>query len=108
MNGTILIGEEFAEPIEELSDAQAGELFKAILRYGTDQELPETDDQAVTILFMLLKGYIDRMAKKYEDRCQKNRKNGQLGGRPPKTERIEEKPNGFDENPKNPNMTVEM
>lgn len=51
--------------------------------------------------------------QKYQERVEKNRKNGKLGGRPPqdtsqnqmvssKTQNNPEKPNGFSENPKNP------
>ena len=103
MNGKVIIAEEYLEPVEELSDAQAGELMKAVMRYSVTGELPETEDQAVTILFMLMKSYIDRNQKAYEETCRRNRENGKRGGRP-KTERLSEKPSGYSENPENPNQ----
>ena len=101
MNGKVIIAEEYLEPVEELSDAQAGELMKTVMRYSVTGELPETEDQAVTILFMLMKSYIDRNQKAYEETCRRNRENGKRGGRP-KTERLSEKPSGYSENPENP------
>ena len=55
---------------------------------------------------------VESNIQKYENKCESNRENGKLGGRPKKnqtvnletqkTERLFEKPNGLLENPKNP------
>ena len=58
-------------------------------------------DGYLKIIFIPIKEEIDKNEEKYKLVCEKNKKNGKLGGRP-KTPKNPKKPNGFSENPKNP------
>ena len=89
------------EIFDALSEEQAGVLIKAIFEYETTGILVELDP-VLKIAFIPIKQSLDRNRNKWEDRCEKNRENGKLGGRPPKTEPEKEEPkkaNGFPINP---------
>lgn len=90
-----------------LNMEQRGVLITAMMCYQLGKEMPEMD--ALTeMAFSFIKDDMDRNTQSYEEKCEKNRKNGQRGGRP-KTEKPNgyfenpEKPNGFTEKPKKPN-----
>ena len=75
---------------------QFGRLMLALFEVE-DGNVPEVDDDiAIAFEFMSLQKRIDR--KKYEKKCETNRKNGAKGGRP-KKDKNPPKPNGFFENP---------
>ena len=108
MKETMIIHSDFMEPIEALTGEQTKMLMSAVMRYAfCGEEIPITD-QSVSILFMLMRGQIDRMAEKYDAKCRRNQENGARGGRPKETERLSEepeeterlseKPNGFEKN----------
>ena len=71
---------------------QFGRLMLALFEVedGKDPEVDE--DIAIAFEFMALQKRIDR--KKYEKKCETNRKNGAKGGRP-KKDKNPQKPNGF-------------
>jgi len=71
------------ELVDKLSDEQAGALFKAILAYTTGCEVEEMD-LATEITFTSIKQYIDENYKKRQEKAERNRRNGSLGGRPKK------------------------
>lgn len=88
------------ETFEELSDTEAGLLIKHIFRYVNDEN-PETDNQLVKLAFVPIKQSLKRDLKKFEAICERNSKNGSLGGRP-KNPKEPNKPSGFSGNPKKP------
>ena len=67
--------------VEQLSSEQAGDLFKHILRYVNDKD-PVSKDILINIAFEPIKQQLKRDLKKYENRAEKSRNNGKLGGRP--------------------------
>ena len=75
--------------LSELSDEQAGVLFKAINSYHSGKEVKL--EGLMNAIFIQFKNQIDRDREKYEKRCKRNKANGSKGGRP-KSE----------DNPKNP------
>lgn len=79
-----------------LTDEQFGKLMFALIK---DEEPDFGDDQMLAMAFAFIALQKDMDDKKYEERCEKNRKNGRLGGRPKKGEEKPKKPNGFFENP---------
>ena len=89
--------------VEKLDNEHAGELFKHILRYVNDQN-PEPKDFVIDITFEPIKQVLKRDLKRYEAIKERNRINGQKGGRPSNdTNPIEpKKPTGLFGNPKNP------
>lgn len=79
-----------------LTDEQFGKLMFALIKY---EEPDFGDDQMLAMAFAFIALQKDMDDKKYEERCEKNRKNGRLGGRPKKGEEKPKKANGFFENP---------
>ena len=65
------------------SDEQAGKGIKAALAYLNAGELSQLEG-VEAILFGVLKPDIDDSITAYQKRCETNRENGKLGGRPPK------------------------
>ena len=79
--------------IEKLSNEQAGELFKHILRYVNDKD-PEPKDVLIDLVFEPIKQQLKRDLKTYENRAERSRENGLKGGRPKtqKTQQVISKP----------------
>ena len=100
MKDSFLLYVNQIETFEQLTDKQAGKLIKGIYIYAATGELPELEP-LLKMAFTSIKQSIDRNAKKYEEKCKRNKENGKLGGRPKKANGFEEnpeKPNGFEEN----------
>lgn len=93
---------------EELTDEQAGKLIKHIFEYVNDMD-PELKDQILKVCFAPIKAQLKRDLDEWKQTCDRNKRNGNLGGRPPKkpldnkkTDGLLKKPSGFNQNPKNP------
>ncbi len=84
---------------EPLDDAEVGRLIRCMMEYknGGDPH-PEGNERFV---WPSIRRDIDQSRAAYESECDRQRKNGAKGGRPPKEEKPK-KPSGFSENPKNP------
>ena len=85
---------DLTETIDELSDAEAGRLLKALLEYGATGEVRALSGQE-RFVFKMVKAQMDRDRRDYAVRAERNRENGQKGGRPAK-------PTGFQKNPEKP------
>ena len=72
-NGFILYN-DIIHTVEELSDEQAGKLFKHILRYVNDKN-PITEDVLIKIAFEPIKQSLKRDLVKYENIRTKNKEN---------------------------------
>lgn len=70
---------EYIDHVNTLSDEQSGTLFKAILNYVNDIDLPEMDG-AVGMAFSFIKKQLDRDAEKYEETIEKRRNAGRASG----------------------------
>ena len=96
------------EDFEELKDAEAGKLIKAILAYASTGVLPENLGVRASTMFRYIRRHLDRDKARYEETCRKRAESGKLGGRPRKQE--DEKQNkakkakGFSEKQKNPDI----
>lgn len=73
---------------EKLTDREAGQLFKHLLRYVNDQD-PEPPNRLIDLTFEPWKQQLKRDLKKYETKVNTARANGQKGGRPPKPKETE-------------------
>lgn len=60
--------------VEQLTDEQAGDLFKHVLRYVNDQE-PQTENVITRIAFEPIKQSLKRDLQKYEDIRKRNQDN---------------------------------
>lgn len=70
---------DFEEQTASLTDAQVGQLIRAILDYERRGVFPETEDSAIQMAFRFLKVGLDLNAEKYEKICQRNRNNRMIG-----------------------------
>lgn len=86
---------------EELSDEQAGKLIKHIFEYVNDKN-PQLDDQILKVCFAPIKAQLKRDLEDWIKICERNKSNGNLGGRPKKNPDEPKKPSGFKSNPENP------
>lgn len=105
MSSYIKVFCDMSETVDELSDAEAGRLFKALLHYGNDETVDQLPGQE-KIVYKILKATIDRDREAYNRKAQAQRENGAKGGRPRKpkeTHNNPKKPMGFENNPNNPN-----
>ena len=61
--------------IDLLTDAQAGKLLKAVMRYAsTGSHIAEEEELPVKILFSIIASGIDGTNEKYAKRCKKNKR----------------------------------
>lgn len=67
-----------------LGNERVGELMCAVLKYVCDKEETDFQDVALKISYNFIVNAIKRDEEKYQDICEKNAKNGKLGGRPKK------------------------
>jgi hypothetical protein len=81
---SFMLFQDYREAFEALSDESAGILIKAIFAHE-DGELYEIAGDLKSI-FILITNQLDRNREKYIKTCEKNKKNGAKGGRPPKTQ----------------------
>jgi len=98
---SFLIYCDLINTVEKMPDDKAGLLFKHLLRYVNDLN-PVTDDLIIELTFEPIKLQMKRDLKKYEAVCDRNAKNGALGGRPPKPKKTHSVNLGLNNNPKEP------
>ena len=83
--GSFLIYRSFAEVMCDLSDEDAGRLFKAISAYALDGEEPELSG-TLSGYFKLMKPQFDANRQKYENGCKPKTKTKpneeQVGSKP--------------------------
>ena len=97
---TFIVHCDLIHTVEKLSDIDAGQLFKHMLRYTNDLN-PATDNIIVDLVFEPIKQTLKRELKVWEETCKRNKINGLKGGRP-KNPKEPKKPTGLFGNPKNP------
>jgi len=90
---------DWLETFEELTDEEAGKLVKHLFRYVND--LNPDSDKLTKLLFIPIQQSLKRDLKKYEQYIDKQRVNGQKGGRPKKPKKPKQ-PNPLFENPTEP------
>jgi hypothetical protein len=84
--------------INELTDDQAGKLLKIILQYVNDEN-PVIEDQVLKVAFTPIKLSLKRDLEEWKKTCERNKINGDKGGRPSKTQKTQsvlEKPKETD------------
>lgn len=110
---TFIMRAGYRNQFARLSMEERGELITAILDYENGLE-PTFSSPILGMAFSFIKDDLDYNADQYARKCEKNRENGALGGRPrreesgkpnglSKNQPVSKKPNGFDVKPKNPN-----
>lgn len=82
---------DYMEYFGFLSVDEKAEVLDAIFAYAFSGKATENMSRTASLVFAFIKNQIDRDHDKYEKKCEKNRKNGLLGGRPQKKEGSSEK-----------------
>lgn len=99
---SFVLHKDSLQVLDDLSDEQAGKLFKAIkaIQLGEDFDL----DALTKIALSPFKAQFARDNEKYERIVERNKNNGLKGGRPKTEDNPEEpkKPSGLIGNPENP------
>ena len=83
---------EHIEQFDSLSDAQAGQLIKAILHYVAEGEA-YIEDPVVSAMMMFIRQTLDRDRKKWEETRQKRVEAGKKGGEESARRRKEQEAN---------------
>ena len=84
----ILYG-DFFELFGLLSMEERGRLITAIFNYENAGVYPSELSDAARMAFVCIRNTLDRDRAAYEEKCEKNTENGKKGGRPRKSEKIE-------------------
>jgi len=71
---------DYLEPLEELNDKDFRRVITAMIRLAMDDPTEELKGRA-KVAFGFIRPQMQRDFEKYEERCRKNRENGQRGGR---------------------------
>lgn len=79
----LMLYTEKASMFNLLTDEQVGRVIKSAISYFLTGYVPNNLTQAEHIVFEGIRLDIDRNAEKYAAICERNRKNGSKGGRPP-------------------------
>ena len=76
---------DYIDHFSLMSDEEAGKLIKAIFCYVND--LPCEELAGLPLMaFSFIRSQLKRDSDKYDARCEINRRNGKLGGRPKKVQ----------------------
>ena len=100
---SFIIHKDSLSVLDELTNDQAGLLFKAIKSYQLNEDLEF--DILTKVAFASFLSQFERDDFKYQSIVERNKNNGSKGGRPaqPKTTQVNpNKPNGLNGNPKEP------
>ena len=97
---TIIVYTDLMEQLEELSYEERGVILTSMIKYQLGEELPEMS-KILKLVFIPIRQSIDRDNAAYVIKCEKNRENGKLGGRP-KNQTDNNKPNGYNEETEKP------
>ena len=77
---------DYIEYFSYLSKEEKADLLDAIFAYVFKGEGPSSLSPVASLAFAIVRNNVDRDLEKYDKKCEKNRKNGALGGRPRKDE----------------------
>lgn len=62
--------------VDKLNKEQRGDLLAAIFAYVCDGEIPDFYNDSITqMCFEIIRNYLDRDEKKYQEKCQRNKEN---------------------------------
>ncbi|MCD8147763.1 MAG: DnaD domain protein [Clostridiales bacterium] len=83
MKESFVVRNEIEKQTAMLSDAQMGQLFRAMLQFNRGAE-PALSDPLVSLAFSFVRDSMERDRAKYEATCEKRKAAGAKGGRPKK------------------------
>ena len=81
MKKSFLVYFDWEAPLQELTNEELGELFRAMFIYAKYGELIDFEHRSLKLVFGFIKSAIDRDKAAYEEKCRKNAENGSKGGK---------------------------
>lgn len=69
----IVIRFDICPALREPTDAEVGQLFRALLEYGQTGVLPDFQDRTLRTVWRQLQARADQDAAEYSEKCQRNR-----------------------------------
>ena len=78
--------------MQELTNEELGELFKAMFIYAKYGELIDFEHRSLKLVFGFIKSAVDRDKTAYEEKCRKNAENASKGGKKKAENEKEAKP----------------
>lgn len=72
---------DWEAPLQELTNEELGELFRAMFIYAKYGELIDFEHRSLKLVFGFIKSAIERDKAAYEEKCRKNAENGSKGGK---------------------------
>lgn len=96
MKDSYIIHCDYDDHFKLLTNEELGRLIRDVTNYVRNGVLPQysKEDRVLNMAFSFMKTNLDIEKQKYIEKCERNRRNGSLGGRP----RNPEKPNGYEDN----------
>lgn len=76
---SFLVYFDWETPLQELTDDELGELFRAMFIYAKYGELIELEHRSLKLVFGFIKSAIDRDREAYKERCKRNAENAKGG-----------------------------
>lgn len=111
MKKSFLLHVDALTVLNELSNEQAGQLFKAIANFQNETDLNPFSDPSefgLRMAFLPFKNQFARDGEKYNAIVDRNKENGKKGGRPKKTEQTEKTQTVFNKPKKAVNDNVNV
>lgn len=102
--GSFILHRDMLDVVSELDIEQTASLFKAIINYQNGDEY-RTDNQLVNVLMVQFVTVFKRDEVKWKDRVDRSKINGSKGGRPKKTQQVNEEPTTTQDNLEKPTIT---
>ncbi len=84
---SFLVYFDWEAPLQELTDEELGELFRAMFIYAKYGELIDFEHRSLKLVFGFIKSAVDRDREAYKERCKRNAENASKGNK-----KKEEKP----------------
>ena len=103
MRKSFILHKDSLAVLNELTDEQAGQLFKAISAHQNSEAYELSG--LMKAIFTPFKNQFDRDNENYQNTVERNRANGLNGGRPPKPKQTQDNPknpSGYLDNPSEP------
>ena len=76
---SFLIYFDWEEPLQELTNEELGELFKATFIYAKYGEEIDFEHRSLKLVFGFIKSALDRDREAYKERCKRNAENAKAG-----------------------------
>ena len=102
MKDNVIFWQDWDEAVRSLPEQEQGEAYRAVMDYALRDVTYTGKNAGIKMLLTFLTPKIDEQKDRYAKVCERNRINGQNGGRPRKPIETQNNPAGFSETQNNP------